>query len=45
VSVDGLDPTILEELLELDPAEGVALIRDLVSIFFAQAPARLDRIR
>ena len=45
MSLDRLDRTILEELVDLDPIEGLALVRDLVGIFFTEAPGRLDRIR
>jgi HPt (histidine-containing phosphotransfer) domain-containing protein len=40
-----LDSTILEELVDLGPAEGIGLVRDLVQIFFAEAPNRMNRLR
>ena len=44
MSTTELDPTILEELVELGPAEGIELVRDLVRIFFAEAPDRTGRM-
>lgn len=40
-----LDRTILAELVEMDPVGGLELVRELVQIFFAEAPARLDLMR
>jgi len=45
MNMEELDPTILEELVEIDPVEGLVLVRDLVQIFFSEAPARMDHIR
>lgn len=40
-----LDRSLLAELVEMDPVEGLELVRDLVAIFFREAPARLDLMR
>ncbi len=40
-----LDRTLLAELVEMDPVEGVRLVRELVHIFFAEAPGRVDLMR
>jgi HPt (histidine-containing phosphotransfer) domain-containing protein len=40
-----LDRTILAELVDLEPVEGLRLVRELVEIFFQEAPGRLDRMR
>jgi HPt (histidine-containing phosphotransfer) domain-containing protein len=45
MSGSGFDSTLIEELIEVDPSTGVALVRELIGIFFSEAPARLDRMR
>lgn len=40
-----LDQTILAELVDMDAVGGLRLVRELVEIFFQEAPARLDRMR
>ncbi len=45
MSVSDLDRTILEELIDLGPVEGIGLVRDLVGIFFSEAPNRMARLR
>lgn len=45
MSVTDLDATMLEELALLDPQEGIGLARELVGIFFSEAPNRLSRMR
>ncbi len=46
-SADGdcIDDSILDEVLEFAGAGGPDLVRDLVELFFAEVPARLDHIR
>jgi HPt (histidine-containing phosphotransfer) domain-containing protein len=45
MSSSPLDRSILAELVELDPVDGLELVRDLVQIFFRESPDRLDRMR
>ena len=45
MSMTDLDVTILEELVDLYPVEGIELVRDLVRIFFDEAPDRMSRMR
>lgn len=45
MSVADLDSTIMEELVDLGPVEGIELVRDLVKIFFGEAPERMNRLR
>lgn len=45
MSVADLDATILKELVDLGPVEGMELVRDLVKIFFEEAPGRMSRLR
>ncbi len=40
-----LDSTIFEELIDLDPEAGIELVRELVRIFFEEAPGRIERLR
>ena len=42
---DGLDHSYLNELIALGPVEGLVLVRDLIEIFFAEVPARMDQMR
>jgi PAS domain S-box-containing protein len=42
---DGIDDSILEDILALSAEEGPELIRELVAIFFGEAPARLEQLR
>lgn len=42
--VSALDSTILEELVDLGPVEGIELVRDLMRIFFEEAPKRMARL-
>jgi HPt (histidine-containing phosphotransfer) domain-containing protein len=40
-----LDPTIITELIDLGPETGRELVKDLVDLFRAEAPARLTTMR
>jgi two-component system, sensor histidine kinase and response regulator len=40
-----IDPTVINELIDLGPETGLQLVRDLVEIFSSEAPARLDAMR
>ncbi len=42
---DGLDASILEDIIALSEDGGLDLIRELIGIFFAEAPARLEQLR
>jgi CheY-like chemotaxis protein len=42
---DCIDDSILDEVLEFAGKGGEELVRDLVDLFFAEVPARLDSIR
>ena len=40
-----LDESVLDELRELPPAEGVSLLRELVDLYLECAPERLEQLR
>jgi HPt (histidine-containing phosphotransfer) domain-containing protein len=42
---DGIDASILDDILELSEDGGLDLVRELIAIFFGEAPARLDHLR
>jgi len=42
---DGIDISILRDILELSEDGGPELLRELIGIFFEEAPARLDHLR
>ncbi len=42
---DGFDQTIIDDIIQVAPASGVALVRELVELFFGEAPARVDHMR
>jgi len=42
---DGIDESILHDILQLSDDGGADLLRELIAIFFAEAPARLDHLR
>src|SRR5262245_63965059 len=44
MSVTDLDSTILAELVDLGPVEGMELVRELVQIFFREARERMARL-
>ncbi len=45
MSITELDATIFEELIDIGPTEGIELVRELVRIFFEEAPSRIGRLR
>ncbi len=42
---DCLDPTVLDEVVEFAGATGTSLVRELIELFFAELPTRLDALR
>ena len=42
---DGIDESMLDDILQLSPEGGSELVRELVGIFFTEAPARLEHLR
>jgi HPt (histidine-containing phosphotransfer) domain-containing protein len=40
-----IDPTVINELIDLGPETGLQLVRDLVEIFSSEAPQRLEAMR
>jgi len=40
-----LDHSLLDELVEISPRGGMELVRELIGLFFGDAPARLDGMR
>ncbi len=39
------DPSVIGELIELGPDTGALLVRDLIALFYTEAPLRLDAMR
>lgn len=44
MNITEFDATILEELVDLSPGGGLELARELVGIFFGEAPVRMSRL-
>jgi PAS domain S-box-containing protein len=42
---DGIDESILDDIIQISPEGGTELVRELVGIFFGEAPARLEHLR
>jgi CheY-like chemotaxis protein/HPt (histidine-containing phosphotransfer) domain-containing protein len=42
---DGIDESILNDILQLSEDGGADLVRELITIFFTEAPARMDHLR
>jgi CheY-like chemotaxis protein len=42
---DGIEESILDDILQLSEETGPTLVRELIEIFFDQAPARLEELR
>jgi HPt (histidine-containing phosphotransfer) domain-containing protein len=40
-----IDPTVINELIDLGPETGVQLVKDLVELFSSEAPLRLGAMR
>ena len=40
-----IDPTVINELIDLGPETGLQLVKDLVDIFSSEAPLRLAAMR
>lgn len=40
-----IDPTVIDELIDLGPETGVQLVRDLIELFSAEAPSRVAAMR
>ena len=40
-----IDPTVINELIDLGPETGLQLVKDLVEIFSSEAPLRLAAMR
>ena len=40
-----LDPTVINELIDLGPETGLQLVQDLVELFNAEAPTRIAAMR
>ena len=41
----GFDPSVINDLIDLGPDTGVQLVKDLIELFYAEAPMRLDAMR
>lgn len=42
---NGLDSSMLQDLVDISPTGGLRLVRELIQMFFAEAPRRLDLMR
>jgi PAS domain S-box-containing protein len=45
IATDGIDGTILDDIMEVSPSGGTALVRELVDLFFGEAPTRVEHMR
>lgn len=41
----GFDPSVINDLIDLGPDTGVQLVKDLIELFYAEAPMRLALMR
>jgi HPt (histidine-containing phosphotransfer) domain-containing protein len=41
----GFDPSVINDLIDLGPDTGVQLVKDLIELFYAEAPMRVDAMR
>ena len=44
-SPEGIDATILDDIMAVSPSAGVALVRELIDLFFGEVPARVEHMR
>ncbi|MBK7715687.1 MAG: response regulator [Gemmatimonadetes bacterium] len=44
-SPEGIDATILDDIMAVSPSGGTALVRELIDLFFGEVPARVEHMR